>query len=367
MNPKSFNLAAIEVSFAQFMFKNLEGASRRSLWLKLATMLGNGVQLLQAIESIRDRRIEAGGAKQPQTIALSEWAKSLNNGVRLSAAMKGWVGKEEMMLIAAGEQSGESESALRATVRMLEAKKEIAAAIYGGLAYPLVLILMAFAVLYLFGFKIVPAFVNVAPGGGWTGAANLMVVVSTFAQQWLWLLMLSICLLVVAFFVSLPYFDGPARIALDRYAPYSIYRIMQGSTWLIATSALVNAGLRIESALEDLAENASPWLENRIQACLAAMRSGLHLGDALARTGYEFPDREIIDDLGVYSALSGVNESLMLLGTEWLNESVVQIRQRMRVIFGVCVLLVGGLVALMVTGMMEMQLQLSQSIQQTMR
>ena len=367
MNVRAINRDVIEFGFARFMFKHVENAARKRLWLKIATMMGNGVQLLQAIDSIRERRVAAGGAAHPETVALTAWGKSLRNGVRLSVAMEGWVGKEEMMLIAAGEQSGQTEEALTSTVRMMEAKKEIAGAIFGGLAYPIILFLMSFGVLYLFGFKVVPALTKVVRGGEWNGMAKVMVMVSTFAQHWLWAMVLSFAALIAAFFISLPIMDGALRIKLDRYAPYSLYRITQGSSWLIATAALVNAGLRIESALEQLSETASPWLRNRIQACLAAMRSGLNLGDALARTGYEFPDREIIEDLAVYAGLSGVNEALKRLGEEWLKESVVQIKRRMRLVFGASILIFAGLVSLMVTGMMEMQVQMSQQIESSMR
>lgn len=361
------NIEAIETGFARFMFKHVEQAARRRLWLKLAKMMGNDVQLLQAIESIKDRRIAAGGKTHPEAIALTAWAKKIRNGERLSGAMEGWVGTEEMMLIAAGEQSGQVEEALKSTARMMVAKKAISTAVFSGLAYPLVLILMAFAVMYLFGFKIVPSFTKVVQGDNWHGMARVMIDVSTFAKTWLWLIAIVLIGLLSVFFASLSRFDGALRIKLDRYAPYSIYRIMQGSTWLIATAALVNAGLRNESALEQLSETASPWMRRRIQACLYVMRSGLNMGDALAKTGYEFPDREIIDDLSVYAALSGFNDALALLGREWLDESVEQIRAKMQVVFGASMLIVGGLVALMVSGMMEMQLQMAQMLQQTVQ
>ncbi|MBP8275265.1 MAG: type II secretion system F family protein [Propionivibrio sp.] len=361
------NIQAIEAAYARFMFKHVNAGDRKRLWLKLSKLIGNGVQILQAIDSIKDRRIAAGGKSHPETIALEAWSAEIRNGARLSEAMQDWVGIEEMMLISAGEQSGTMQSAMESTVRVMESRKQISDALIGGLAYPFVLLLMAFAVLYLFGFKIVPAFTGVLHGGNWHGIAKAMINVSMFAKNWLWAVGAVFVGLVVLFFASLSRFDGPLRIKLDRYVPYSIYRVKQGSTWLIAIAALVEAGLRIETALEQLSSNASPWLRRRLQECLAGMRSGRNMGESLARSGYEFPDREIIDDLGVYSTLSGFDAALALLGREWLEESVAQIRIKMKVVFGFSILLVGGLVAFMVGGMMEMQLQLAQMLQQSMR
>ncbi len=353
-----------EARFAQFWFKNIDHAARRRLWLKLAKLIGNGVQILQAIDSIKDRRIASGGQGQPETMALMAWSAALRNGARLSRAMQGWVSVEEIMLISAGEQSGTLEASLKSAARVMEARKRIAGAVYAGLAYPFVLILMAISVLSLFGFKIVPAFTAVLKGTEWHGIAKGMIFLSNFARDWLWLVVPIIAGMIVVFFMTLSRFDGPIRTRLDRYAPYSIYRIMQGSTWLIALAAMVEAGMRIEVALEQLSASAGPWLKRRISTCLAGMRSGRNMGDALARAGYDFPDREIIEDLSVYSSLSGFEEALSMLGREWLEESVEQIESRMKVVFGISILIVGGLIAFLVSGMMAMELQMSQAMQQ---
>lgn len=362
MNRQAFQ--NLEASFAKFWFKHVDHATRRRLWLKLAKLIANGVQILQAVDSIKDRRIAAGGKGEPETLALEDWSTAMRNGERLSSAMQNWVTTEEMMLISAGEQSGTLDTALLSAARVMEARKRISAAVYSGLAYPFVLVLMAIGVLFLFGFKIVPAFTSALQGAEWHGMARVMIIISNIAHDWLWLILPMFALLIVAFFMTMPRLDGPLRIKLDRYPPYSIYRVMQGSTWLIALSAMVEAGLRIEVALEQLAQNATPWLNRRIMACLSGMRSGYNMGDALARAGHEFPDREIIEDLGVYSSLSGFEEALSILGREWLDESVEQIESRMKIIFGVSLLLVGLLIAFLVSGMIAMELQMTEVMQQ---
>ncbi len=133
----------LQTAYARFWFQNVDHAARRRLWLKLAKLIGNGVQILQAVESIRDRRIASGGKDDPETYALDAWSAAMKNGSRLSRAMDGWVTVEEMMLISAGEQSGTLESALRSAARVMEARKRISSAVYAGLAYPFVLMLMA--------------------------------------------------------------------------------------------------------------------------------------------------------------------------------------------------------------------------------
>lgn len=361
------NFANIEKSWAKFSFRYLSGSGRRRLWNKLAKLISNGVPILVALETIHNRRVAAGAGKQPLSVALSEWISGMHNGERLSVVIGDWVSDDERMLIAAGEKSGTVEKSLLSAARVMEAKNKISMSVIGGLAYPFILVILAFCVLYLFGFKIVPAFSKIAPPEKWSGVARLMIEISMFAQKWLLVIAAVIGSIVAAFFFSLPRWDSPLRIKLDRYAPYSVYRVMYGSSWLIAFAALIESGVRVENALQDLSATSSPWLKTRIDASLRGIRSGLNVGESLARSGYEFPDREIIDDLGVYSSLSGFDQALLTLGREWLDESVVQIKARMAIVFGVCLLLLSCLVAFMVSGMMSMQLQMAHIMQNSFR
>lgn len=97
------------------------------------------------------------------------------------------------------------------------------------------------------------------------------------------------------------------------------------------------------------------------------MRSGLNPGDALAKSGFGFPDVEIIDDLGVYARLSGFDAALAILGKEWISESVERIQTLMNAVFGISILFVGLFVAGMVGGLIGMELQMTQIMQSTYR
>ena len=360
-------LQACNAGFAQWWFRNCEAAARRRMWLKLAKLIHNNVPILQALDTILVRRRAAKGNSDTQVVALSTWIASIKNGRRLSQAMTGWVSPVERMLIAAGEASGTVESALHSAVRVMEARGSISGAVLKGLLYPTILAGVACAVLYIFGFKVVPEFTRIVPADKFTGAAKLLVLMSSFARNWLFVCIGLLVALIVVFFVSLPRWDDRYRVIADRYPPYGIYRVVQGSTWLIGLSAMLEAGVRLETALEELSSKADPWLRSRIQASLRGMRSGLQLGDALARSGYEFPDREIIDDLGVYASLAGFDDALMTIGREWLTESVETVKNRMGVLFGVAVLSVALLTGTMVSGLMSMQLQMVQVIQSRSR
>lgn len=358
---------AYEMAFARWWFRKMEDSGRRRLWLKLSKLIANGVPILTGLESMWKRRLAAHGKSDAQAMALGTWISGMNNGKRLSQVIDGWVGDVERMLIAAGENTGTIDKTLLSATRVMEARSEIKMSVIKGLIYPIVLLCLAFGVLYIFGFKVVPEFTKIVSGDRFTGAARFLVVLSDFTRNWIFVLAGTAIAAVVAFSLSLNRWDGRLRIRLDRYPPYSVFRMVVGSTWLIGLSSMLEAGVRVESAMQQLSDLSGKWLKARIQSAMLGMRSGLTMGDALHRSGYEFPDREIIDDLGVYSALAGFDEAIATIGREWLTESVTAIKARMAAISAIALVCVGLLIATMVGGMMDMEVQMSTLIKQRNR
>lgn len=123
----------LEFKFARFMFRN-DANLRRRLYLKLGKLLGNGVPIIDALETMRARRVTLKSTKEPLAVALSDWLRKLRNGSRLSQAIVGWVSPDEAMLISAGEQSGKIEDALVSAAEVMTAKKKIKNAVVGGIA-----------------------------------------------------------------------------------------------------------------------------------------------------------------------------------------------------------------------------------------
>lgn len=353
-------LKDMERAFARWQFKS-DAKTRQGLWRKMAKLLSDGIPIIAGLNEIRGLR----GPNAPVSIAIEEWIRGMNNGRKLSEVIRPWVNHEEAMLIMAGEQSGTLDTALVSVVKVAKAGAQIRGAVIAGLAYPTFLLLVAFGSLYFFGYKIIPAFSRAASDDAWTGMARTMVGAASFIQNWLHWVLLGVVILLAAFFVSLSRWSGPARIVLDRHAPYSIYRVMQGSTWLIALSALVQAGMRIEQAIEELGRNASTWARVRCDAALKGLRAGRNLGESLERSGYEFPDREIISDIRLYSSKSGFDEALRVIGDEWITESVDRVKSLMGVIFTMALLLVGGVIIFIAAGFGAMQMQLMEILRST--
>lgn len=352
------NMDELSLAFKRFQFKS-DIRSRQRLWKKLSKLLFDGIPIIPALIEIKNLKKPTS----PMAVAIEEWVRGMNNGRKISDVIAPWVTPEESMLLMAGEQSGTLHEALNSVVKVSNAKAEIKSSLVSGLSYPFFLVLMTFGILYLFGYKIVPAFSKAARADAWHGVARLMIDVAHFVQNWLHWVAVFFVFMLILFFVSLPRWNSRLRVILDRHAPYSIYRVMQGSSWLIALSALVQAGVRIESAIEQLNLKASVWASLRLEAALKGLRSGQNLGDSLEMSGFEFPDREIISDIRIYATKSGFDEALRLIGNEWITESVERIKSLMKVIFGISLMMVGGAIGFVISGLLSMQMQLTELLQ----
>lgn len=331
---------------------------RLRLYRKIATMLANGLPLLRILDDLY-QRASAHGHKpsQPQAIALFEWKRSVQNGQTLAEGMRDWVPRPEQLVIMAAEQSGRLEAGLAAVIDVVRGSREIRSAIVGGAAYPALVTAVVLGYVYLFGALVVPEFARVSDPSGWRGGARGLHLMSMWVREWMPYAVLALVLGVVAVFRSMPRWRGNARLVADRLPPYSIYRMVSGSGFLFAFSALLSAGITVEKSLLRLCECATPWLRERLEGTLLGVKSGLNCGEALRNAGYGFPSPEIVDDLCIHAEYRGFPEVLKMMADEWLEEGVVRISAQMKVLNGIAIGVLAVVIACLVAGMFSIQEQ----------
>ncbi|MCA1325642.1 type II secretion system F family protein [Herbaspirillum sp. alder98] len=334
--------------------------ARLRLYRKMSKMLSNGLPLLKVLEELRDRESNNGkNPKEPLAIILDDCRRSVQNGRLLSEALDGWVPKSEQMILMAGEQSGKLEPTLISVVNVVQARKKINAVIVGGMAYPLAILGLVLSYIYLFGAKVIPQFTTMMDPNKWQGAARSLYLMSLWVQHWMGWTLLGIAVALVILFVSMPRWRGSLRIWADRAPPYSIYRLMVGSGFLLAFSALQGAGVTVEKALMRLSGGAQPWLRERLDGALLGVRSGLNCGEALRNTGYQFPSKEVIDDLCVYAEYKGFADALQLLADEWMEQGVEVISLRMKLVNGMAVVTMAIVIGWLVIGFFGIQQEIA--------
>lgn len=333
---------------------------RLRLYRKIAKMLRNGVPLLKVLEELELRASREGRKPhEAEAITLGDWRHIVQNGGMLSEGMAWWVPYAEQMIVMAGEQSGQIEAALESLSMLVISGRKIRSAVLGGLAYPAAILAMTLAYLYLFGRAVIPQFSAVVDPRTWHGAARSLYLMSSFVQQWMVPCVAVLVVLITVIALSMPRWSGKLRILLDGYPPYSVYRLIMGSGFLIAFSSLQTAGFTVEKSLVRLSANAKPWLRERIDDMLFGVKSGLNVGDAMKNTGYRFPSQEIIEDLCVYAEYNGFAEALKTLAEEWIEDGVTTITAHMQVLNGAAIIALAGVIAWLITGFFGIQQEIA--------
>ena len=355
------SLNSIEVYYAK-MICNFSNETRLKIYRKLAALMRNRFSLMDALDMLHDGITNGGkNPSEPMAIALASWGRALQNGLPFSDALKGWAPSRERLMLSVGDVS-DLESALLNLIKVTEGSTKMVRPIIGAVSYPSFLFMMSILIIYAIGAYMVPPMIDAAPGVRWVGTARTLVDISSWIQEnWL-VTFVTFPIIMIIIYATIGIWTGPIRAAIDNIPPWSLYKVFIGITWLLALSALVKGGVPVSTALQSLRRDSNAYLKERIDKTLTYIKNGDNLGQALMKTGLNFPDKEIIADLKIYSELDNFEEALEKLADDWLEESVYMIEQKASLLNMAALLAVAGVIAWAVFGVFEMQDQITSAM-----
>ena len=352
------NFNKVEEYYAR-MVMQFSNKVRLKLYRKIASLMKNRFSLMDALDMLHDGASNGGkNPSEPLAIAIAAWGKALNNGKTFSDALKGWAPDRERLMLSVGDVS-DLESALLNLIKVTEGSTKMIRPIVGAIAYPSFLLMMAVLIIYAIGVYMVPPMIDAAPGVRWRGLARDLVDLSGWIKDnWL-VAFASLPVVMSIIYFTIGIWTGKIRAIFDNIPPWSLYKVFTGISWLLALSALVKGGTPVSTALRALRRDASRYLKERIDKTLVFVNNGDNLGQALGKTHLDFPDKEIISDLKIYSELDNFEEALDNLANDWLEESVYMIEEKAGILNMVALLSIGAVIAWAVMGTFEMQDQIT--------
>jgi type II secretory pathway component PulF len=290
-----------------------------------------------------------------QAAVAGDLLAQMNNGRSLSRALSRWVPSEEAALIAAGEKTGNLVSALEDVKRVLIAKQRISTALKTALIYPMMLCFPLCYLLYTVATELVPSMARVSDPEAWTGAGYALYVMSnlviSFGMPFVLLLLAS----AVVVFYSLPRWTGGLRVTFDRLPFYTLYRRVQGSTFLLNMAVMMRANVSVHDALDILDGFSNPWMRERIQGALYGLRQGKNLGVSLENAGHSFPDKESIQFVRILASRNGFAESINRYSSRWLERSIKDVERSASLARNLMIALIGVVMAVVVIGGQDIQ------------
>lgn len=336
---------------------------RTRIYRKLVRFLENSMSLAHALDVMHGHATEDGRKpKNATAIVLDHWRREVRNGKSFGKAIEGWVPESDRLVIEGGDKAGKLVIAINKAILISESTRKIKGTLVGGLAYPVLLIAVAIGFLVMFGLQVVPAFEEILPREKWVGAGAQMAFMSDFVRYYMLWFLIVIFGGIAASIYSLPRWTGMRRAKFDKYPPWSLYRLIIGSGFLLTVGGMIKAGIPAPEILRILQRNASPWYREKLSKTLDNVNNGHNLGDALHMTGFEFPAKETVQDLRAYAGLNKFDETLEAVGTEWLADSVGMIDAQTAIFRNFAFLVLGGVFMWIAGGIFSLQQQITSSL-----
>ncbi len=352
----------LELLYAKIVFR-LNTEKRMAVCRKLASLLRNDFTLIDALERLENIESKNGTKPgEPFAIVMREWQKNLERGMTFSEATRGWVPPNETLLVTSGNLSN-LVIALENVGRVVDGMQRIRRAMVTAVAYPLFLLGLTFGIIIMVGIYLVPPLAEVAGNTVvWRGTARSLIWLSDFSIQYWYVFLVVFASVVAICWVSLANWSGRLRAVFDNIPPWSTYKIQVSSGWLISLAAMVGAGVTIPDAIRMLADSSNKYLRRILEKTLKFIANGDNLGNALAKTNFNFPDAEIIGDLMIYSDMNGFEENLTQVANDYLEESVRKMEKISNLMNSIGILMVSAIIAWVVLGTFQMQDQITNAL-----
>lgn len=180
----------------------------------------------------------------------------------------------DRMLLAAVQQAPDKAAALQALAKAVEQQSAMRLELWRAAALPTLIAPICVALIAIIAQVIVsidesaPAVIRPRLWSGFNGASRQLAELSLNHGPWL---LATGALLLALAAASLPRWTGRARLAADSLPLYSLYRDYQAGMLFAAIAMLLQSGVSLRAALEDLADRAVPimrWHLRRVMANL---------------------------------------------------------------------------------------------------
>ncbi len=316
-------------SFGRLVAKISFGAGQRAdAYERLANLLET-TKLVDAVGALYDVASHGGKKKgEGRAILFADTLASIEHGEKLGSALSPFIPQSEQLLITAGEESGRLPNMLKYAAIVVRAKTEMTSAAISETLTPFFLLLGVVVYLFYYAIAIIPRLVlpTMNPEK-YQPMAKALIYTSRWAVDYGWILLPIIIGAIAAIIFSLPRLTGPLRKVLDFLPPWSIYKVVVGSTMILAITAMVKSKFKLLDSLQMCREDASPWLQERIDAGIEGVQEGYNLGVALREAGHHFPDDRVIGDLIIYSSSQSFEDALEKVSADLLKNSIALVKK----------------------------------------
>ena len=189
---------------------------RIKFYNKLAQLMNNGVSLNVALHQIATTNKKSGSVLPDLYL---KWKKQVTNGMNIGLCMGPYVPTSEAMLIETGANSGQLAKSFIDAADAVEQQGRVKKAIVSNGSYPVLLMCVLLAAMFLTSYEVIPTFESVLPVEEWQGASYAVAKAAFFFRDWSVVILGSIAILFTIIGFSLPRWTGKLRVKFDNFFP----------------------------------------------------------------------------------------------------------------------------------------------------
>ncbi|WP_237861100.1 type II secretion system F family protein [Pseudomonas sp. PGPR81] len=356
-----------------FYAKQFGKKERVQFYESLMGVLEDGIPIEVALETVEKAFSNNGKELHPVSIICGEIAMTVRGGKSLAHSCRAHVPYDEASLIETGEETGNLVQAFRDCVRIIEIRQRISRLVRSVVALPSLTWSLMWALLYVIALWMVPSMTRRSDPETWTGVPAVLYHLSNLVTQYGLVLLISLLAVIVMAVATLPVFcglkikpDSPtwqvqvsrtlqvARLRVESFPPWSLYKVLHGSIFLLNMSVMLRTGINQLDALAILNRSAPPWLRERLDAIHYGVSSGKNFGEALKLAGHQFPDAMAIHYLEVLATRRGFAESMERFANRWLEQTLIRVDATSTFLIAMSSVCMGVLMILVVVGIFQM-------------
>lgn len=348
-----------------FVSKNAFGWKvRSSLYRHLSIQISNEREAISALEDFKKRMLRK--KKKNVVRVLTDIIRRMQNGSKLSDAIGDRISQDESMMISSGELSGKLPAALNLVMETKERVQRVNRSIKSAMVAPIIYLVAVYGFLWGIGKFVVPSLAATLPPEKAQGMVSILYSLGAFFTSW-WSLVPIVVLFVsgIAIWWSFPIWTGPIRVKFESYFPWSFYRDIQGYSWLLSFSSMLQAGMPDVDILKLQIKQVSPWMKERLVSAAKKMQNGDSLSMALLgneKTGFGFPNPDMIDDIASMTGFPDFGVRITRGAIQWADEIERTISANAKT-FGFAVeMIMYGIMGFLMVAINSMSSQVSTSI-----
>ncbi|MCI1021419.1 type II secretion system F family protein [Pseudomonas putida] len=346
---------------------------RVQFYESLMGVLEDGIPIEVALETVEKAFSNNGKELHPVSIICGEIAMTVRGGKSLAHSCRARVPYDEASLIETGEETGNLVQAFRDCVRIIEIRQRITRLVRSVVALPSLTWSLMWALLYVIALWMVPSMSRRSDPESWTGIPALLYYLSNLVSSYGLAILVGLVAVIIIAVFTLPVFcglsikpDSPtwkvqvsrflqhARLRLEACPPWSLYKVLHGSIFLLNMSVMLRTGINQLDALAILNRNAPPWLRERLDAIHYGVSSGKNFGEALKLAEHQFPDAMAIHYLEVLATRKGFAESMERFANRWLEQTLLRVDATSKFLIAMSSVCMGVLMILVVIGIFQM-------------